>query len=63
MRRLAHRVKMLEAEITELDAALLRLVRRAAPRTLTLCAIGVDHAGPLHVTANRATRPGYARDS
>jgi len=50
LRSLARRIAALEAEIAELDATLAELVRRAAPRTIALPAIGVDHAGQLLVT-------------
>lgn len=42
---------MLESEVAELDATLSQLVPWAAPRTISLRAIGVDHAGHLLVTA------------
>ena len=50
-RYLARRSVMAEGEVKELDAALSQLVRRAAPRTIALRAIGVDHAGQFLVTA------------
>ena len=51
LRTVARRIVMLESEVDELDAALSQLVRRAAPQTIALRAIGVDHAGQLLVTA------------
>jgi len=51
LRSLARRIVALEDEINELDAALAGLVRRAAPHTISLLAIGVEHAGQLLVTA------------
>ncbi len=51
LRSLARRIVMLDAEVDELDVALSQLVHRAAPRTIALRAIGVDHAGQLLVTA------------
>lgn len=44
-------IVMAEGEVKELDAALSQLVRRAAPRTIALRAIGVDHAGQFLITA------------
>lgn len=51
LRSLARRIGALNEEIVELDGALGDLVRRAAPRTMALRAIGVDHAGQLLTTA------------
>lgn len=51
LRTLASRIVMLEGEVEELDDALSQLVHRAAPRTIALRAIGVDHAGQLLITA------------
>ena len=53
LRSLSRRIVALDAEIAELDAALSRLVRKAAPRTMAQCGIGVDHAGQLLVTAGQ----------
>jgi transposase len=51
LRSLARRIVALEDEIAELDDALSELVHRAAPRTIALLGIGVDHAGQFLVTA------------
>jgi transposase len=51
LRSLARRIAALEREIAELNAELAPLVGRAAPRTIALMAIGVEHAGQLLVTA------------
>lgn len=51
LRSLARRITTLSNEIAELDAALAELVHKAAPRTIALRAIGVDHAGQLLATA------------
>ena len=51
LRSLAGRITAFEGEIAELDAALTELVRRAAPQTIGLMAVGVEHAGQLLVTA------------
>lgn len=51
LRSLASRIVMLEREVRQLDTGLSQLVRRAAPRTIALPAIGVEHAGQLLVTA------------
>lgn len=53
LRSLARRIVLLEAEITELDRLLDRLVRQAAPSTISLLGIGVDHAGQLLTTAGQ----------
>ena len=51
MRSVAHRISDLTDEIAGLDAALEPLVEQAAPTTLTLVGIGIDHAAQLLVTA------------
>ncbi len=66
LRSLARRMGALDVEIAELDAALSRLVRKAAPRTMARCGIGVDHAGRLLVTAGENiermhSEPAFAR--
>lgn len=53
LRSLARRVVALDGEIADLDASLSRLVRKAAPRTIARCGIGVDHAGRLLITAGQ----------
>jgi len=53
LRTLARRIEALDLEIRELDGALARLVRAAAPATLALAGIGVDHAGQLLVSAGQ----------
>jgi transposase len=51
LRAVAARILGLEEEIALADQRLAKLVARAAPRTIRLLAIGVDHAGQLLVTA------------
>lgn len=51
LRSLARRIVTLDDEIAQLDASLSDLVRKAAPRTMARCGVGVDHAGRLLVTA------------
>lgn len=51
MRSVARRVRDLNDEIADLDAALEPLVKQAAPSTLALVGIGIDHAAQLLVTA------------
>jgi transposase len=51
LRSLARRIAVLGEEIAELDAALTGLVRKAAPQTIALMGVGVEHAGQLLVTA------------
>jgi transposase len=53
LRVVAQRIQLLEAEIALADQRLAKLVGRAAPRLLTLLAIGNDHAGQLLVTAGQ----------
>lgn len=53
LRSLARRAALLEQEISELDRSLARLVREAAPATIALAGIGVDHAGQLLTTAGQ----------
>ena len=51
LRSVAVRILALEQEIKVADQRLRELVPKAAPRTLGLLAIGVEHAGQLLVTA------------
>jgi transposase len=51
LQALAQRIQDLEAEIALADERLGKLVATAAPRTMALFAIGVDHAGQLLTTA------------
>lgn len=53
LRSIARRIESLDAEVRELDAALTRLVRQAAPTTVAILGIGVDHAGQLLVSAGQ----------
>ena len=53
LQAIAHRIQLLEAELTLADQRLATLVGRAAPRLLQLLAIGNDHAGQLLVTAGQ----------
>jgi len=53
LRSLALRIATLDREIDRLDQALEELVRRAAPRTISLLGIGTQHAGQLLVTAGQ----------
>jgi hypothetical protein len=50
---LAQRIQALEAELAVADQRLRKLVAKAAPQTIALFAIGVDHAGQLLVTAGQ----------
>jgi transposase len=50
---IARRIEAFDSEIRELDATLAHLVREAAPATIALAGIGVDHAGQLLVTAGQ----------
>lgn len=50
---IARRIEGLDAEVRELDAVLERLVRQAAPATVALLGIGIDHAGQLLVYAGQ----------
>ena len=56
LRSVAVRILALEQEIKVADQRLRELVPKAAPRTLGLLAIGVEHAGQLLVTARRQPR-------
>jgi transposase len=51
MRQVARRIEFLEEEIAASDASLAQLVEEAAPRTLSLFGVGVEHAGQFLVTA------------
>ena len=53
LRSLALRIVALDREIGQLDQALEELVRRAAPRTISLLGVGTHHAGQLLVTAGQ----------
>jgi transposase len=53
LRSLARRIETLEAEIAELDGRLAELVCRAAPATIALAGIGVDHAAQMLTTAGQ----------
>ena len=53
LRSLARRIVELEAEIRSLDASLTPLVRQAAPATVALAGIGIDHAGQLLASAGQ----------
>ena len=53
LRSLALRIVALEKEVSQLDQALETLVRRAAPRTISLLGVGTQHAGQLLVTAGQ----------
>lgn len=53
LRTIARRIEMFDLEIQDLDSALARLVRDAAPATLALPGIGVDHAGQMLTTAGQ----------
>lgn len=53
MRAIARRIEAFDLEIRDLDSALDRLVRKAAPATIALSGIGVDHAGQLLTTAGQ----------
>jgi transposase len=53
MRAIARRIEVFDLEIRELDSALDRLVHKAAPATIALSGIGVDHAGQLLSTAGQ----------
>ena len=62
LRAVAGRILALEQEIKAADERLGELVPKAAPRTLGLLAIGIEHAGQLLVTAgdNPERLPAYA---
>lgn len=51
MRSVARRIRDLNDEIADLESALEPLVGQAAPTTLSLVGIGIDHAAQLLVTA------------
>jgi transposase len=51
LRAAARRIQALQAEIQRADQRLATLVAMAAPRTMAVFAIGVDHAGQLLTTA------------
>ena len=51
MRLLARRIEGFDNEIVEADKSISSLVKKAAPRTMALLAIGPDHAGQFLVTA------------
>jgi transposase len=51
LRAVAVRILSLEQEIRVADQRLAQLVAKAAPRTLGLLAIGIEHAGQLLTTA------------
>ena len=53
LQALAQRIQALEAELAIADQRLGQLVSKAAPRTMALFAIGVDHAGQLLTTAGQ----------
>jgi transposase len=53
MRAIARRIEVFDLEIRELDSTLDRLVHKAAPATIALSGIGVDHAGQLLSTAGQ----------
>jgi transposase len=53
LRSVARRIAELDKEIAELDAQLEPLVRRTAPRTVSLFGVGVGHAMQLLVTAGQ----------
>jgi transposase len=53
LRTLAGRIRVLDAEIAQLDEHLEPLVRAVAPRTVGLLGIGPAHAGQLLVTAGQ----------
>jgi transposase len=53
MRTIACRIEAFDLEIRDLDSTLDRLVRKAAPATIALSGIGVDHAGQLLSTAGQ----------
>jgi transposase len=53
LRSIARRIEAFDTEIRELDSTLTRLVRQAAPATIALPGIGVDHTGQMLVTAGQ----------
>ena len=57
LRAVAMRILALEQEIKVADQRLRELLPKAAPRTLGLLAIGIEHAGQLLVTAGDNPRP------
>jgi transposase len=53
LRSLALRIAALDEEIGQLDQVLEELIRRAAPRTIALLGVGIQHAGQLLVSAGQ----------
>jgi transposase len=51
LRTIGARVAALDTEIAALDAQLTELVTAAAPRTLALLGVGIEHAAQLLITA------------
>jgi hypothetical protein len=50
LRSVARRTLALNKEIAEIDAQLEALIRRAAPRTISLLGVGAQHASELLTT-------------